>query len=39
MSLPDAATRKAMLDTGMDQGMEASYQRLEQEVLSKRRPG
>lgn len=30
MSLPDAATRKAMLATGMDQGMEASYARLEQ---------
>ncbi|MDX2018762.1 MAG: SRPBCC domain-containing protein [Deltaproteobacteria bacterium] len=29
MSLPDAETRKAMLATGMDQGMEASYQRLE----------
>jgi uncharacterized protein YndB with AHSA1/START domain len=29
MSLPDAATRKAMLATGMDQGMEASYARLE----------
>ena len=29
MSLPDAATRKAMLATGMDRGMEASYARLE----------
>ena len=29
MTLPDAETRKAMLATGMDQGMEASYQRLE----------
>jgi uncharacterized protein YndB with AHSA1/START domain len=29
MSLPDAATRKAMLASGMDQGMEASYARLE----------
>ena len=29
MSLPDAATRKAMLATGMDKGMEASYARLE----------
>ena len=29
MTLPDAATRKAMLATGMDQGMEASYARLE----------
>ena len=29
MTLPDAATRTAMLATGMDQGMEASYARLE----------
>ena len=29
MSLPDAATRKAMLVTGMERGMEASYARLE----------
>jgi uncharacterized protein YndB with AHSA1/START domain len=29
MSLPDAATRKAMLETGMEHGMEASYARLE----------
>lgn len=29
MTLPDEATRKAMLATGMDQGMEASYARLE----------
>jgi uncharacterized protein YndB with AHSA1/START domain len=29
MSLPDAETRKAMLATGMDRGMEESYQRLE----------
>lgn len=29
MSLPDAATRKAMLATGMERGMEASYARLE----------
>ncbi len=29
MSLPDAATRKAMLATGMDRGMELSYVRLE----------
>jgi uncharacterized protein YndB with AHSA1/START domain len=28
MTLPDAATRKAMLSTGMERGMEASYQRL-----------
>ena len=29
MTLPDAATRAAMLGTGMDVGMEASYARLE----------
>jgi uncharacterized protein YndB with AHSA1/START domain len=29
MSLPDAATRKSMLATGMQRGMEASYARLE----------
>jgi len=29
MSLPDAETRKAMLASGMDRGMEASYARLE----------
>lgn len=29
MTLPDEGTRAAMLATGMDQGMEASYQRLE----------
>ncbi len=29
MTLPDAETRRAMLETGMDQGMEASYARLE----------
>ena len=29
MSLPDAGTRKAMLSTGMERGMEASYARLE----------
>jgi hypothetical protein len=28
-SLPDAAARAAMLATGMEQGMEASYARLE----------
>lgn len=30
MTLPDAATRKMMLDSGMAGGMEISYQRLEQ---------
>jgi hypothetical protein len=29
MSLPDAKTRAAMLSTGMEKGMEASYARLE----------
>lgn len=29
MTLPDAATREAMLATGMEHGMEASYARLE----------
>jgi uncharacterized protein YndB with AHSA1/START domain len=29
MTLPDAATRSAMLSTGMEHGMEASYERLE----------
>jgi uncharacterized protein YndB with AHSA1/START domain len=29
MSLPDAETRKSMLATGMERGMEASYARLE----------
>jgi uncharacterized protein YndB with AHSA1/START domain len=29
MTLPDAQTRAAMLSTGMDRGMEASYVRLE----------
>jgi uncharacterized protein YndB with AHSA1/START domain len=29
MTLPNAEVRKAMLETGMEHGMEASYQRLE----------
>jgi hypothetical protein len=29
MTLPDAATRKAMLESGMEHGMEAAYVRLE----------
>lgn len=32
MSLPDAATRQAMLETGMEHGMEASYVRLERQL-------
>ena len=34
MTLPDAATREAMLATGMDQGMEASYARMD-EMMAK----
>ena len=30
MKLPDSETRKAMLATGMDEGMERSYQRMEE---------
>lgn len=30
MTLPDAVSRKAMLETGMADGMETSYQRLEE---------
>jgi len=36
MSLPDAATRAQMLATGMERGMEASYVRLENEILAVR---
>lgn len=32
MTLPDAATREAMLATGMAEGMEASYTRLESKI-------
>jgi uncharacterized protein YndB with AHSA1/START domain len=32
MSLPDAATRDIMLSTGMEEGMEASYARLERNL-------
>ena len=35
MTLPDAATRAAMLATGMEHGMEASYARLEASILPK----
>ena len=34
MTLPDAATREAMLATGMDRGMEASYARMEELLQS-----
>jgi uncharacterized protein YndB with AHSA1/START domain len=36
MTLPDAATRKAMLATGMESGMEASFARLEGQLMSTR---
>ena len=32
MTLPDAETRAAMLATGMDDGMEQSYQRMEKVI-------
>jgi hypothetical protein len=32
MTLPDAATREAMLATGMEEGMEASYVHLDEEL-------
>ncbi len=32
MTLPDAATRSAMLASGMEHGMEASFERLEQMI-------
>jgi uncharacterized protein YndB with AHSA1/START domain len=34
MTLPDSATREAMLATGMDQGMEASYARMEELIAA-----
>ena len=36
MTLPDGATRAQMLATGMEHGMEASYVRLENEILAVR---
>jgi hypothetical protein len=36
MTLPDAETRRQMLATGMEHGMEASYVRLENEILAAR---
>ena len=36
MTLPDAATRAQMLASGMEYGMEASYVRLENEILAVR---
>jgi len=35
MTLPDAATRKMMLETGMENGMEAGYVRLEEIMAAK----
>ncbi|MCA8947978.1 MAG: SRPBCC domain-containing protein [Planctomycetes bacterium] len=34
MNLPDQATRDAMIQTGMEAGMEISYQRLEREIAA-----
>jgi hypothetical protein len=34
MTFPDAATRDAILATGMTDGMEISYARLEREVMT-----
>jgi uncharacterized protein YndB with AHSA1/START domain len=36
MTLPDGETRKQMLATGMEHGMEASYVRLENEIFAVR---
>lgn len=36
MTLPDAETRRQMLATGMEHGMEAGYVRLENEILAVR---
>ena len=36
MTLPDAETRRQMLATGMERGMEDSYVRLENEILAVR---
>lgn len=38
MTLPDAETRAAMLATGMEHGMEASYARFESQVASEWKP-
>ena len=38
MTLPDAQTRAAMLSTGMEHGMEASYARLEEIAARQLRP-
>ncbi len=38
MTLPDAETREAMLSTGMEHGMEASYARLDQLTSGSRQP-
>ena len=35
MTLPDAETRTAMLASGMEHGMEASYERLESQILKR----
>lgn len=38
MTLPDAETRAAMLATGMEEGMEASYARMEEMMATGRLP-
>jgi len=38
MTLPDAETRKRMLESGMEHGMEKSYQRLEQSTSAQNEP-
>ena len=35
MTLPDSETRAAMLASGMEHGMEASYERLESQILKR----
>jgi hypothetical protein len=35
MTLPDAATREAMLKTGMEHGMEIGYERLDKMMTAK----
>ena len=35
MTLPNAETRAAMLASGMEHGMEASYERLESQILKR----
>lgn len=39
MTLPDAGTRAAMLGTGMEHGMEASFARLERQLTTTQQEG